>query len=256
MTTVRPETSRPPVKAWFTPGLMGLHVLGVVAVVFCVLMGLWQMGVYDSRQHDEQADKREVPRVALTDLWTPDTPFTRDLNHRPVTVEGSFAPADEQIWVTPKELDGRDGAWLLAPLQVAGGDTLLVVRGWSSETGAFPDVPAGRVVVEAVLEPGEPAEAGARSFDPGERTIGAVRIPSLINEVPYDLYSGFAISTDAATAGSLDLVPPPQPDDVSWTVGLKNLAYAMQWWVFGLFAAFMWWRMCTETIAARPAKVT
>jgi surfeit locus 1 family protein len=38
-------------------------------------------------------------------------------------------------------------------------------------------------------------------------------------------------------------------------VGLKNLAYAMQWWVFGIFAGFMWWRMCTETIAARRTKV-
>ena len=248
-------TDRAPLRAWFAPGLIGLHLLGVVAVVFCVVMGTWQMGVYDSRQHDEQADKRQVPRVALTDLWTPDAPFTRELNHRPVTIDGSFAPADEQVWVTGKQRDGRTGAWLVAPLQVAGGDTLLVVRGWSPQTGVFPAVPSGRVQIDAVLEPGEAAENGIRSFDPAERTIGAVRIPSLINEMPYDLYSGFAISTDEPSSGGLDLVPPPQPDDVSWTVGLKNLAYAMQWWVFGIFAGFMWWRMCTETISARRAKV-
>ena len=250
-------TDRPPFspRAWLSPGLLGLHVLGVVAVVFCVVMGLWQMGVYDSRQHDEQADKREVPRVALTDLWTPDTPFTRVLNHRPVTVDGSFAPADDQIWVTPKEQDGREGAWLVAPLQVDGGDTLLVVRGWSATTDTFPAVPAGRVSIDAVLEPGEKAEAAAGAFDPSERTIGALRLPTLINELPYDLYSGFAVSTDASSAGGLDLVPPPMPGDVSWTVGLKNLAYALQWWVFGLFAAFMWWRMCTETLAARHTRV-
>ena len=248
-------SDRPPIRAWFAPGLIGLHVLGVVAVVFCVLMGLWQMGVYDSRQHDEQADKRDVPRVALTDVWAPDTPFVRELNHRPVSVEGSFAPADEQIWVVDKEQDGREGAWLLAPLQVSGGDTLLVVRGWAPEAGDFPDVPPGRVTLDAVLEPGEPAETGARSFDPDERTIGAVRIPSLINEVPYDLYSGFAISTDDAVSAGLQLVPPPLPSDVPWTVGLRNLAYALQWWVFGLFAAFMWWRMTTESVAASRPKV-
>ena len=27
-----------------------------------------------------------------------------------------------------------------------------------------------------------------------------------------------------------------------------NLAYALQWWVFGLFAAFMWWRMATDAV--------
>lgn len=244
------------IRHWLTPGLIGLHVLGAVALVFCVLMGLWQAGVYDSRQHDEQADKRSVPRVALTDLWVPDAPFTRELNHRPVTIEGSFAPADEQIWVTDKEQDGRTGAWLVAPLQVVSGDTLLVVRGWAAETGRFPDVPSGTVTIDGVLEPGEGSgSSGAGVFDAVDRTIGAIRIPSLINETPYDLYSGFAISTDEASAGGLDLVPPPTPDDVSWTVGLKNLAYALQWWVFGLFAAFMWWRMCTETVAASRTKV-
>lgn len=248
-------SGRPPLRAWFQPALLGLHALGVVAAVFCVLMGLWQLGVYDSRQQHEQADKREVPRVALADAWTPDAPFTRELNHRPVTMEGSFAPADDQIWVTPKQQDGRDGAWLVAPLEVDGGDTMLVVRGWSASTDELPPVPDGRVSIDAVLEPGEPAEAAAGVFDPSERTIGALRIPTLINEVPYDLYSGFAISTDATVSGGLDLVPPPQPGDVSWTVGLKNLAYALQWWVFGLFAAFMWWRMSTETIAARRARV-
>lgn len=243
---------RPPLRAWLTPGLAGLHVLGAVALVFCVVMGLWQAGVYDSRQHDEQADKRSVPRVALTDLWTPDAPFTRELNHRPVTVDGSFAPTDEQIWVTGKELDGRTGAWLVAPFEVVSGDTLLVVRGWSAGTGAFPEVPAGPLTIDAVLEPGE---AALGAFDPADRTIASVRIPALINETPYDLYSGFAISTDDTVAADLDPVPPPLPSDVSWTVGLKNLAYALQWWVFGLFAAFMWWRMCTETIAASRTQV-
>ena len=40
---------------------------------------------------------------------------------------------------------------------------------------------------------------------------------------------------------------PPDPE-VSWTVGLRNLAYALQWWVFGLFSAFMWWRMATDAL--------
>nr|MCW2728649.1 hypothetical protein [Aeromicrobium sp.] len=243
---------RPPLRAWLSPGLIGLHALGVVALVFCVVMGLWQMGSYDSRQENERADERAVPQVALTDLWNPDEPFLKTFNHRPVTFEGQFAPADEQVWVTDKEQDGRTGAWLLAPVQVEGGETILVLRGWAPETGTFPEVPSGRVAIEAVLEPGE---SHAGTFDADARTIASVRIPTLINEMPYDLYSGFAISTDAANSGGLDLVPPPQPGDVSWTVGLRNLAYALQWWVFGLFAAFMWWRMCTETLAARREKV-
>jgi surfeit locus 1 family protein len=245
-------TPRSPLRAWLSPGLIGLHVLGVVAVVFCLVMGLWQMGAYDSRQEHERADQQAVPTVALTDLWNPDEPFSSTLSHRPVSFEGQFVSTGDQVWITDKEQDGRTGAWLLAPLEVEGGETMLVVRGWAPETGPFPEVPKGTVSLDAVLQPGE---AHAGTFDASARSIGSVRIPSLINEMPYDLYSGFAISTDEASSGGLELVPPPQPGDVPWTVGLRNLAYALQWWVFGLFAAFMWWRMCTETLAVRREKV-
>lgn len=240
-------------RRYLTPGLIGLHLFAIAAIVFCVIMGFWQSGIYDSRQEHERADKQAVPRVALAEIWSPDKPFLKTLNHRPVTVEGEFAPASEQVWVTGKERDGRDGVWLMAPLLVAGGDdALLIARGWAERPGPLPEVPAGPVSLEAVLEPGE---SNAGSFDAADRTIPSVRLPTLINELPYDLYSGFAISTDAAIAGDLELVPPPTVDDVSWTVGLRNLAYALQWWVFGLFAAFMWWRMTTETAAASRAKV-
>jgi surfeit locus 1 family protein len=241
-------------RLWLRPGLIGLHLFGIVAVAVCIVMGLWQLGVYDSRQEHEQADKQEVPRVALSGLWGPDQPFEGRLNHRPVAAKGTFAPSDEQIWVTGKQQDGRTGAWLVAPFLVGGGeDALLVVRGWAPAATEPPDVPAGTVTVDAVLEPGEP---GSQPYDPDRREIGSVRIPALTNELPYDLYSGFAISTSEAASGGLALVPPPKPGDVSWTVGSRNLAYAVQWWVFGAFALFMWWRMATESVAAARPQVT
>lgn len=241
------------VRRWFTPSLVGLHVFAVVAVVFCVAMGLWQAGVYDSRKADERADRQDVPRVAFAGLWGADEPFSGRLNHRPVTIEGTFAPADRQVWVTGKELDGRRGAWLVAPVVVSGSDeALLVVRGWSADTGPLPAVPAGPVTIDGVLEPGE---GGSIPYDAQTREIGSLRIPALSNELPYDLYSGYAVSEDPSVSGGLDLVPPPQPGDVSWTVGLRNLAYAIQWWVFGAFAVFMWWRMSSESVATSRAQV-
>jgi surfeit locus 1 family protein len=241
------------VRRYFTPGLIGLHLFAVAAIAFCIIMGMWQSGTYDSRQEHERADKQSVPRVAMSEIWGPDEPFVSRLNHRPVTVEGEFAPAAEQVWVTGKEHDGRDGAWLLAPFLVDGGDdALLLARGWAPKTGPLPEVPAGPVSIEAVLEPGE---SNAGSFDAADRTIGSVRLPTLINELPYDLYSGFAINEDPAVAGGLELISPPEGGDVPWTEGLRNLAYAFQWWVFALFAAFMWWRMTTETVSARRSQV-
>ncbi|MDR7085500.1 cytochrome oxidase assembly protein ShyY1 [Aeromicrobium panaciterrae] len=237
-------------RQWFRPGLLGLHAFAAVALVACVVMGLWQLGVYDSRQEHERADSQTVPRVALDGLWGADDPFESRLNQRPVTIDGEFAPADEQIWVAGKVQDGRTGVWLLAPVKV-GDAALAVVRGWAPAVTEFPDVPAGQVTIEATLQGGE---GGGAPFDPKTREIGAVRIPALTNELPYDLYSGFAISTTAEVSGGLALADPPTKD-VPWTTGLRNLAYALQWWVFGAFALFMWWRMTTESVAAAKPKV-
>jgi cytochrome oxidase assembly protein ShyY1 len=238
------------VRHWLRPGLLGLHAFAVVAVGFCVGMGLWQLGVYDSRQEHERSDRRVVPRVALTDVWGPDQPFEGRLENRPVRVEGRFAPSSEQVWVTGREQDGRRGVWLVAPVRVSGTRaSLLVVRGWSPRLGDLPPVPDGDVAFDAALQAGE---GTGEPFNPDTRTLDSVSIPVLTNVVPGDLFSGYAIGTSRSTMGDLAAVEPPAPG-TSWTVGLRNLAYAMQWWVFGAFALFMWWRMATENVAMRRA---
>ena len=35
--------------------------------------------------------------------------------------------------------------------------------------------------------------------------------------------------------------------------GLRNLLYALQWWVFGAFALFVWWRHLADTLALESA---
>ena len=83
-----------------------------------------------------------------------------------------------------------------------------------------------------------------------DRTTDAISVPALINDLPQRLYGGYGI---ALTDTGLPLVDPPEPE-VSWTVGLRNLAYALQWWVFAAFALFMWWSMASENVAMRRAE--
>ncbi|MFY0409594.1 SURF1 family protein [Solicola sp. PLA-1-18] len=251
-----PERRPSTLRIVLRPAMVGLHVFAVAALVFCVLMGLWQLGVYDSRQASERADRQEVPTVPLDEALGPDEAFTNTANHRPVTVAGTYGPSDTQVWVSGREQDGREGYWLLAPVLTGGvGDdgrphALVVVRGFATQAGDPPPTPAGRVELRGVLEIGE---ARSTAAEPGDgRTIDAVRLPLLANELPYDLYSGFAIVTSPEPADGLEAVPPPLPD-ASWTTGLTNLAYTLQWWVFGAFAVFMWWRMTRDAVARRQA---
>jgi cytochrome oxidase assembly protein ShyY1 len=200
-------------------------------------MGLWQLGVYEGRQGDAQADTRDHV-VPLADVWAPGEKFTSDLEHQRVSIAGRFA--DDDFRVTRD--DGP--AWLVTPF-VIDDHALLVVRG-EGERAPASDVTELDVVLE-------PSESGGRALTPhgdGVRTTDAISVPVLINDLPQRLYGGYGI---ALTDTGLPLVDPPEPD-VSWTVGLRNLAYALQWWVFGGFALFMWWSMASDNVAMRRAE--
>jgi surfeit locus 1 family protein len=221
------------VTHWLRPGLLGLHAFAVVAVGFCVVMGLWQLGIYEGRQGEAQDDVRHRV-VPLAEVWEPGEAFTSELKDRRVRLTGRFA--DDDLRVTRD--DGS--TWLVTPF-VIDDHALLVVRG---EGERAPASDATRL--DVVLEPSEP---GGRSLGP-DRSTDAISVPVLINDLPQRLYSGYGISLIDT---GLPLVDPPDPE-VSWTVGLRNLAYALQWWVFAAFALFMWWRMASENVAMRRAE--
>lgn len=227
-------------RAWFAPRLLALHAFAVVAVAVCAVMGLWQLGIYGSKHEDAAATARAAAPVDILTVWGPDAPFTTDLTERRVWVRGEFT--GDQFLVRR----GVDRYWVVAPLRVEGTKSMLpIVRGWTDDRLESPDRPEGTVTFRAILQPGED-----RSSEPVDETTGiygSLSIPQLANVLRGDLFSGFALTDASGINAGLRPVAAPNPD-VSWTVGLRNLAYALQWWVFGLFAAFMWWRMTTEAM--------
>ncbi len=238
-------SDRPRLRDWFSPQLLGLHVFAIAAIGFCLFMATWQLGVYDQRQADEQGSTPSISAVAIEKVWGPGEVFSKDHDQKLVTVTGTFRPAGEQFWAKYTAANGTEGVWLVAPVTVEGAE-LLVVRGAKATADAeLPPVPAGEVSFEAVLQPGG---GPADGWDETTRTIGSIRIPTLLNVLGYEqLWSGFAISTDASLTGPTDLAEPPEPE-VSWTAGGRNLGYGLQWWVFAAFVAFMWWRMAREMV--------
>lgn len=243
----------PALRLALRPHLVGLHIFAVAAVGFSIYMGLWQLGVYDARQVSERVEMADDAVAPLVDVWQSDEPFTDAVNLRQVSLTGSYAPRQEQFWVSGKVEDGQEGFWLVAPFFVAPDSSraaLMVARGWSAEAGTLPAVPAGTRSLDVILAP---SEAGDGSID-ADRIAGAVRIPALINAYDYALYAGFGISVADPATGGLQPVTPPRPES-SWTTGLRNLMYGIQWFIFGAFAVFMWWRMTTESVADAQAGV-
>jgi len=238
--------------------MLVLHLAALAAIAVMIVAGVWQLGQYGTAQ-DDSSPGAAGPAVPLEDVMGPDDAIPAAGAGAQVEVHGTYAEADHQFLVSGREQGGRDGFWVVTPLLVTDTTTsdgrpsaILVVRGWQP-TAAVPDVPPGEVRVSGVLQPGE---EGATSVG-ADRVVAAIRIPALIAAVPFDLYSAFLIRTAEAPAPGDDLVPVPPPDvGVSWTQGLRNLAYGLQWWLFAGFAVFMWWQICREELARSGGETT
>jgi cytochrome oxidase assembly protein ShyY1 len=237
-----------------SPRLLGIHLLAIALVAAMVMIGWWQLGRYDEQQQQAlrqaAAAAAAAPPVALDTVLRPDAAFPAAEVGTKVSVTGRYAPAGQQFYVRGRPLAGRSGYWLLAPLRI-GDSAVLVVRGWLSRPPERPPaVPAGPVSVTGWLQPPEAAPTAIRVAFRAARVIPAISTAALVSRLPYDLYSGYVVLADQEPATSgLEVVPQPV-EQAAGAAGWRNLAYASQWWIFGAFVLFMWWRIVRDARVA------
>ena len=90
----------------------------------------------------------------------------------------------------------------------------------------------------------------ARDDDPSDDVLPQLRIADVIQHVDQDLYGAYVVATEAEPglrAADLEQLP-----EASTFTGIRNLLYAIEWWFFGAFAVFVWWRWVRETAAEPP----
>lgn len=226
-------------RPYVTPRNLGLTVLAILLLAGMTAMGVWQLGAYNERQALATAETTQARPVPLDRLLGPDQAFTAEAHARPVVVQGEYA--EQQLLVDR----GADDPWVVTPLVTDSGSAVLVVRGLAESDPRDVDLaapPAGRVRVVGSLQP---SQARGGDDDPTDNRVPTLSTAQLIGEFEQDLYSGFVVLTDQRPPSSLPKATPPQPD-ASFTVGLRNLMYAVQWWVFGAFVVFMWWRVVRD----------
>ena len=237
------------------PRWLGLFALVVVILVTFTQLGLWQLQVAQDKGLADALRKSHEARPALLDtVIRPHEAFPHPQSGRAVTAVGTYA-GDAQFLVGPRRLDGLSGWWVVTPIDLReSGARLAVVRGFVTDPAAVGPPPPGVVSVDGSLAPGESptaAPAVPAGVVTGTRVLGSIDLSVFVNEWPGELYNAFtfAQSEKSATGAGiptpqgLERVPPPQV-----TGGLKwrNAAYALQWWLFAGFAAFMWFRMVRD----------
>lgn len=225
------------------PRWLGLLVVAVLLLAAGIQLGRWQWQVaHDSARAEAVREIQGRPVRPIAEVLAPHAAFPDEGSGQRVRTTGRYAAGD-QLLVVDRYLEGREGMWVVDRFVVdSTGANLPVVRGWVPAGGQAPPAPSGAVELVGSLAPGEAPDTGGQ---PAGR-VTSVDLARLVNEWPGDLYNAFAFAVTedgAVPATGLQVVPPPLPDT---SLNLRNAMYAAQWWVFGLFALWMWWRMVRQ----------
>lgn len=202
-----------------TPRWLAGHLFVVLACVFCVFMGSWQLSRFESRVETHRTAEKDTKAaaaarpVALAKLLpNAKSQVTTVSSGRAVTATGRYDTA-RQLLVPDRTLDGRTGFYVLTPLRVADGTALPVVRGWlpgKASAAAVPAAPAGQVTVTGALQAPETTSTDGAISSGGlpEGQLGMISAASLVNLLPYDVYSAWITQSEAVAAPSK---PSPRP---------------------------------------------
>ncbi len=238
--------------------MIGAHLVALLCTAVAVGLGVWQYDAWQTRRAAEAVDLTQGEPVPLTDVMGPDDPFPGRQVGQPVEVAGTWLP-DGTVYVEGRAHAGRDGYWVVTPLSVGGptDPAVPVVRGWTATVADAPAPPTGTAELVGWLQPSE--GTGAFDDDPGDDVFPQLRVADLVQRVPTDLYSAYAVldpsAAGAENAGGDGLEPADLAalPEASTFTALRNLLYAIEWWFFGGFAAFIWWRFVGDERVAQRA---
>ena len=221
-------------------------VVGAVAILLaaaCVRMGLWQLSRWN--------EKRALARDLSAALAAPAVPLPSDpgawpaARARRVIATGAFDPR-WQLLLSDRWRGDSAGVELLSPARLAGGNVVLVDRGWlASNDGIHARLPAeaetGPQTWTALLEPLPPhAKTPAWERLPADsvriysaRALGA---DSLRARSPYAIWPWVLRALPDPVAPALPSRERPEPPNA-----MMHLSYAVQWFLFATAFLAGWW---------------
>ncbi len=258
------DVPAPPVRRTSTlrvlvrPGMLWLHLAGVLAVTVAAWLGWWQVGAWQAHREDRAAALADADPVPLDQALGPDEAFSAEHVGRPVEVRGRWLPDVLHVDGRRRGSDPGSpaGAWQVGLLQVCApgasatacseAPTIPVVLGWTPST-AGGTAPRGAVDLTGWLQPSESGEDGGGPVT-GD-VLPALRTADLLGRVPHDVYSGYVIlRSPAAARGDLVPVTPESLPDPPASTALRNLFYGIEWWVFAGFAAYLWLQWSRDAV--------
>lgn len=241
------------------PSMLALLALIVALALAFIRLGAWQLdraslrGAETARQ--ATAERLAADPVPLEEVIAPGETYMTSHQLVKVFAVGEYG---EQVLVPDRVVDGEAAVLVVTELRLTSGDAgamIPVVRGWVSPSSITTDdgraapaddaatlalaIPPGEVTVTGYLNASESAAAA----DYPDGMVGAVSSAQLFGLWGGPSYTGFIVQMQP-DAGLIQMTPPTLGEATG--LNLQNLAYAAEWFIFGGFALFMWWRFVRE----------
>jgi surfeit locus 1 family protein len=233
-----------------------LTILFAVAAVVFAALGIWQverrawkLALIDRVGERVHAAPAAAPGRAA---WA-DVTAERD-EYRHVAAAGRFRTGDDTYVQAVTDLG--PGFWVMTPLDLDGGGTLLVNRGFVPATGRTfmrPPPPSGEVRVTGLLRMSEPGGGFLRSNDAAadrwySRDVAAIAARRQLGAVaPYFIDADAVGSADAWPRGGLTVIH----------FRNAHLVYALTWFALAFLAVFgmvILWRRAGGGLTASASR--
>lgn len=203
----------------------GLVVLGLAVATVMIMLGLWQMQVFEDQGTEGAVARMSEPAVELDSVASPGREITEGYG-RTVTFVASYDAADQLL----VPVEGDPGTYRVLTRALTPEGTLVpVVRG-ETDAAQAPTPPPGLLDQQGVLL----ASDASVPDDLPAGQIGSVYLPSLVQRWTEPMVAGYVIlPAELATEQGLQ---PATPDLPSGRGSGQNFGYALQWWVFAAAA--------------------
>lgn len=218
-----------------------LVILGVVAVALfaglCAL-GTWQVHRLAWKraliaQVDQRAHAPATPAPAKSE-WPALTSDNAEYRH--VTAAGTYQYDRQTLVQAATELGS--GYWVMTPLQLADGGTILVNRGfvlpeWRKAQSATAQPPAPGSVT-GLLRMGEPGSGFLRNNDPASNLWYSRDLPAIAAARGLTGVAPFFIDADATSSAGRDPAKAPVGGLTMLSFPNNHLVYAITWYALAL----------------------
>jgi cytochrome oxidase assembly protein ShyY1 len=213
-----------------SPKWIALLLLVTALVAFMLSLSRWQFDRLAERRAENVAINAglSVPAGPLSTLPT----GGEDWLFRAVSATGEYA-TEGQTLVESRSLNNDPGLWIVTPLDLDAGGSILVMRGWIAVGAPIPAAPEGVATIEGVVLPGE----GQRNVGPRDNAetviftrvdLGLIGLKS--NRTLGEVYLQLTAS-DTDTEPAPTILPAPFVEGEG-----SHKGYALQWLGFSLTA--------------------